>query len=164
MPAGQPPTALWLVVSGLVKLTRSTDGGAELVVAFRTPGWLVGAGSAILSRRLVTSAETVGDCELCELRLADFHRARQDPAVGDWLLQLQARELRDFVTLVGQFGALDLPDRLEALLARLARGASTADRDGSVRLPPLTHEELASAVGASRARVTQDSGASRRPA
>jgi CRP/FNR family transcriptional regulator len=152
---GERPRTLYLIDAGLVKLSRSSRAGAHLVVGFRTAGWLLGAPSTLLDRPSPVTAETIGECELRALPSRALDALQQHAGAGRWLAWLQAREVHDLIRLAGQLGTLDLRHRLESLVMHLWAVGTPVDHAGSRRLPPLTHDDLAASISASRERVTK---------
>lgn len=148
--------ALYLIEDGVVRLTRS-ELGREFLIGLRTGGSLVGATAALLARPQPLAATTLGECLLRQVPAATLiNEYLDDPDVGLWLCKMQARDAVDHLATLGVFGLSQPRLRLERLLMRLQMACGVPCADGSIRLmSPLTHEQYAEAIGASREHVTR---------
>jgi CRP-like cAMP-binding protein len=141
---------LFLIEEGFVKLTVTSMDGSELIVGLRMSGWLLGAGSAVMGRKLQTTAQTITRCRLRPIAVATFNRVREDPAISAWLHRMQAREWLDQVALMRLLGGRGPQQRVEGLLVTLARASHSVRADGAIRLTlPLRHYEMAQMVNLS---------------
>jgi CRP-like cAMP-binding protein len=71
---GEPVRTLYLIEDGFVKLTRAEESGHDVLIGVRSPGWLLGAASALLERPHPITAETVSACTLRRLATSDYLR------------------------------------------------------------------------------------------
>jgi len=158
--AGDPGDALFIIVSGEVKIALPSETGDEAIIASLRPGDVFGelalldgaARSATASALAVTEAVVLPRDRFREL-------IATEPAVRDALLASLAGELRRLTLHVEELHFLDMTGRLAARLVRLAREAAAAGADapdGSIRLrATLTQAELASMVGCTRQSVNK---------
>lgn len=152
-----PPDSIYLIKKGRVKLSRYSASGREQVLALLEPGEIYG-------ERALAGATTV-HCEafeqslICVLSLRDFEEllaAKPDLALR--VIKALAQRLRRAEEEIEDFAFRDVPGRLSALLVRLA----DADTDGGPsfrgqerrHVLRLTHQDLASMIGATRETVT----------
>jgi CRP-like cAMP-binding protein len=156
--AGDPGDALFIIVSGEVKIALPSETGDEAIIATLRPGDVFGelalldgaARSATASALAVTEAVVLPRDRFREL-------IATEPAVRDALLASLAAELRRLTVHVEELHFLDMTGRVAARLVRLAEeaGPPTAD-DGTLRLrSSLTQGELASMVGCTRQSVNK---------
>jgi CRP-like cAMP-binding protein len=156
--AGDPGDALFIIVSGEVKIALPSETGDEAIIASLKPGDVFGelalldgaARSATASALAVTEAVVLPRDRFRELLATE-------PAVRDALLASLAAELRRLTVHVEELHFLDMTGRVAARLVRLAEeaGPPTAD-DGTLRLrSSLTQGELASMVGCTRQSVNK---------
>jgi CRP-like cAMP-binding protein len=155
--AGDPGDALFIIVSGEVKIALPSETGDEAIIASLRPGDVFGelalldgaARSATASALAVTEAVVLPRDRFREL-------VATEPAVRDALLASLAAELRRLTVHVEELHFLDMTGRVAARLVRLAEESGPARDDGIVRLrSSLTQGELASMVGCTRQSVNK---------
>jgi CRP/FNR family transcriptional regulator, cyclic AMP receptor protein len=155
--AGDPGDALFLIVSGEVKISLPSETGDEAILATLRAGDAFGElalldgapRSATASALVVTVAVVLPRDRFREL-------IATEPPVRDALLASLAAELRRLTMHVEELHFLDITGRLAAQLVRLAGEAGPAGADGSIRLlSTLTQAELASMVGCTRQSVNK---------
>lgn len=134
-----------LILSGEVKVSRSSPGGRELELYRVQPGELCLASSACLfagqplSARGVATAPTT----LALLSPADFRTALADPVFRDFVLGLFAARMAELTSLIDAVAFQRLDSRLAA--AVLAHGTQAR----------VTHQGLADELGTVREIVTR---------
>jgi CRP/FNR family cyclic AMP-dependent transcriptional regulator len=153
---GGPSDAVYIVLSGRVKVFSSTDRGGEVVLAVRGPGALIGELGAIDESprgASVTALEPVDVLVLTSEAFRGYLHAHPQPLFR--LLVAVTVRLRDADRKRVEFGAHDAVGRVASRLVELA------DRFGEpsgecVRITlPITQDELAGWVGASREAVVK---------
>lgn len=155
--AGDPGDALFIIVSGEVKIALPSEEGDEAILA------TLGAGDVFGELALLDGAPrsaTASAMVATEAVILPRDRFRElvatEPAVRDTLLASLAGELRRLTTHVEELHFLDMTGRLAARIVRLAREAGPLATDGSIRLrSSLTQAELASMVGCTRQSVNK---------
>ena len=145
-----------LLRSGRVKVSSYTPAGGEVVLALRGPGDILGEYSA-LDRRprsaTVTAVEPTEGHVIPGPAFSDY--LDQQPTIATELLRGVLSQLRDSDRKRIEFGALDAAGRLASRLLELgARYGSVGERGLEISLP-LTQEELAAWIGASREAVAK---------
>jgi CRP-like cAMP-binding protein len=143
-------TRLWLLIEGLVRISVHSAEGRQLVVHHAVPGETIGL-SSIFAAESSESAQALGDCRLLPL---------------DWE-QVRAMTARDPGT--ARAAAMEVTSRLRSELetTALSNHRSVRERvagyalDLLARMPgeavtlPLSQQELADAIGASREAVAR---------
>jgi CRP/FNR family transcriptional regulator, cyclic AMP receptor protein len=148
---GQVPDRVLVLRAGRVKVTRTTPGGREVVLAFRGPGELVGEQSALDDEPRGANVVAVEPIEVLIVAAARFRALLLErPRVTMALLRMLSRRLRDADAKRTEFTALTTIERVAVRLLELAQRFGEREPDGSVRIAlPLSQEELAGATGAS---------------
>ena len=149
--AGDPGEALFVIVSGEVKITLPSETGDEAILATLRAGDVFGEIALLDGSPRSASATALVATETIVLPRETFGELiATEPAVRDALLSSLAGELRRLTTHVEELHFLDMTGRLAARLVRFAGEAEPAP-DGTIRLKPtLTQAELASMVGCTR--------------
>ncbi len=155
--AGDPGDALFVIVSGEVKIAVPSESGEEAILATLHEGDVFGE-LALLdgAPRSATAAALVATETVVLPRGAFRDLVATEPVIRDALLASLAGELRRLTTHVEELHFLDTTGRLAARIARLAAESGPPDDDGSIRLrASLTQAELASMVGCTRQSVNK---------
>jgi CRP/FNR family transcriptional regulator, cyclic AMP receptor protein len=151
-----------LLESGRVKASSHTAGGAEVVLAVRGPGALVGELSAVSREPRSATVQALETVTAYIMPLADFEIfLKEHGRIAYLLMRLIAERLRDADRKRIEFGAQDTTGRVAARLVELADrfGAPAAGEPGAVRIAlPLSQDELAGWIGASREAVSKALG------
>ncbi|NBM18980.1 Crp/Fnr family transcriptional regulator [Streptomyces sp. GC420] len=151
----EPSHHVLLVQEGWTKVTGASAGGYEALLALRGPGDIVGEHAALNGQTrsaTVVALEPVRAVAVTHARFMDF--LRRSSAVGLALAALTSdrRAAADERSL--KFASMSVKERLALLLLELARTPHGRRTDKGVELVlPLSKEELARAVGASREMV-----------
>jgi CRP-like cAMP-binding protein len=155
--AGDPGDALFIIVSGEVKIALPSAEGDEAILATLRPGDVFGELALLDGAPRSATASALVATEVVLLPRDRFRELiATEPAVRDILLASLAGELRRLTTHVEELHFLDMTGRVAARLVRLAREAGPAATDGSIQLrPTLTQAELASMVGCTRQSVNK---------
>jgi CRP/FNR family transcriptional regulator/CRP/FNR family cyclic AMP-dependent transcriptional regulator len=157
--AGDPGDALFIIVSGEVKISLPSDEGDEAILATLHEGDVFGELALLDGAPRSATASALVATEAVVLPRDRFRELIATvPAVRDVLLSSLAGELRRLTTHVEELHFLDMTGRLAAKLVRLAReaGAGPSGQGGPYRLrATLTQAELASMVGCTRQSVNK---------
>lgn len=145
---GEPAGQVYLIRRGLVKLLRMEEGGQEMIVALRRPGWFLGAAAVILGEPYPVSATTVTRSHFSHLSADQFRRLLKDDLSFSWQLhQMHSSEVYSQTIRFAEMGGLRARKRLRQLLWEFAANQATQERPGAgrdIRLEiPLKHWELA---------------------
>jgi CRP/FNR family cyclic AMP-dependent transcriptional regulator len=153
---GGPSDAVYIVLSGRVKVFSSTDRGGEVVLAVRGPGALIGELGAIDDRprgASVTALEPVDALVLTGEAFRGYLHAH--PRLLFRLLVAVTVRLRDADRKRVEFGAHDAVGRVASRLVELADRFGEPSGDYVRITLPITQDELAGWVGASREAVVK---------
>jgi CRP/FNR family transcriptional regulator, cyclic AMP receptor protein len=153
---GEPPGRVMVILEGRVKVAASTEDGTEVVLSFKGPGELLGEVAAADLEPRCAAVRALEPVVVLALARDDFERfLAQHPAVSLQVLRVVTARLRDADRQQMQFAAHRTIERVAGRLLDLSeRFGELVDRGVRIGLP-LTQEELASSVGASRESTTQ---------
>ncbi|MBM7855100.1 CRP-like cAMP-binding protein [Desulfohalotomaculum tongense] len=154
--AGEVSDRVYLIESGYVKIYRlSADGKRVTVGSMRSPGELMGLAETLLGTERTCFAGAITNSSLVVLHKNKFEEllARQ-PFLGIKISKLLAARMRDAEGIIHEMVAWQTPGRLALMLLKMGERAGVRTKNGIQINLPLTHEEIASMIGASRQTVT----------
>ncbi|MCU1426859.1 MAG: cyclic nucleotide-binding protein, partial [Actinomycetia bacterium] len=146
-----------MVLEGRVRVSVASADGRDLVVAVRGPGDVIGEFAAIdPTEPRSASAHAMEPVLVHVLSAADFEAfLEQTPRAAVALLRTLIRRLRDASRSQMEYGSFDTVARVARRLEELVADHGEATDDGVRIALPLTQEELAGWVGASRESVAR---------
>ncbi|MFG2313624.1 Crp/Fnr family transcriptional regulator [Streptomyces tendae] len=150
----EPSSHVLFLVQGWTKVTASAANGYEALLALRGPGDVIGESAALTGRprsATVTALEPVRAVALEHERFKDF--LNRSPAVSFALLGLTADRTRAADRRRLEFASMNVRQRFAVLLLDLARTHGRRTNEGVALAVPLSKQELAGSVGASREMV-----------
>ncbi len=154
---GDPGDALFVLLTGDVKISLPSDTGDEAILATLGPGAVFGELALLDGAPRSATATAMSPIEAVVLPRDRFRELiATEAAVRDALLASIAGELRRLTTHVEELHFLDMTGRLAARLVRLAGEGGTETADGAIRLRAnLTQGDLAAMVGCTRQSVNK---------
>ncbi len=154
---GDPGDALFVLMSGDVKISLPSETGDEAILATLRPGDVFGELALLDGAPRSASATALTATETVVLPRDRFRELiATEAGVRDALLASIAGELRRLTTHVEELHFLDMTGRLAARLVRLAQEGGVPAPDGTVRLRAnLTQADLAAMVGCTRQSVNK---------
>jgi len=150
-----PGEALHVVRQGRVKIVLLSESGEEAVLGILGPGDVFGEMALLDGGPRSATIVALEPVETATLRRDDLLRLlRRSPAAVDGLLAALARKIRQAREEVGDLMFLGQQAHLAKKLLELAEahGRPVGDRRVEIGIP-LTQEELAGMIGATRTRV-----------
>lgn len=156
-PQGSHRGVLFLVLDGVVSMSVLLPNGQRILCAFNRPGALFGFPLVESERPRWSAADAFTPVTIALVPRRDFERvmAGLSPAAVirffNKVLERQARLAMRLVHCV----ALDLRGRLALTLVDLTQAFGVSERNGLRVDLPITHENLADMVGASRERISK---------
>ncbi|MFF2367048.1 Crp/Fnr family transcriptional regulator [Streptomyces sp. NPDC058122] len=150
----EPSSHVLFVTHGWTKVTAAAANGYEALLALRGPGDIVGESAALTGRprsATVTALEPVRTVALVREQFRDFLAG--SPAVSFALLGLTSDRTRAADRRRLEFASMSVRERFAALLLDLARTNGHRTEEGIELSVPLSKQELAGSVGASREMV-----------
>ncbi|HEV7810366.1 MAG TPA: Crp/Fnr family transcriptional regulator [Candidatus Limnocylindrales bacterium] len=155
---GDPGDALFIVISGTIKITLPADTGDEAILATLRPGDFFGELALLDGAPRSATAIAIESTETYILPRDRFRELiATEPIMREALLATLAAEVRRLTHHVEELHFLDITGRLASRLARLANETgATQLPDGSIRLAgPLTQGDLAAMIGCTRQSVNK---------
>ena len=147
----EPGDALYVVVTGLVKVVLIGEDGREVILSVLKEGDFFGEMSLIDDRPRSAHVIAMEDSSLVVLRREDFqHRIREAPGVALGMLKAMSRRLREADEKIGGLVLLDVNGRVAKLLLSMAD-----ENDGVQITRRVTHHTIAQMVGSSRETVSR---------
>jgi CRP/FNR family transcriptional regulator, cyclic AMP receptor protein len=153
---GQDGDELYVIVSGKIKLGRTSVDGRDNLLSISGPGEMFGELSLFDPGPRTATATAVAESELIALRNDQLHAFLENrPAVALQMLQALARRLRRTNDNLSDLVFTDVPGRVAKALLDLSNRFGRPAETGILVAHDLTQEELAQLVGASRETVNK---------
>ena len=149
--ADDPGDALYVVLSGQVKIVIGAEDGREVILSIRGEGEFFGEMSLIDHEPRSAHVIAMENSKLLVLRRDDFARCMKEiPEIATGLLRAMCRRLRQADSMISSLVLLDVPGRVARLLLEMA------DKfDGENIRQRLTHHMIAQMIGSSRETVSR---------
>ena len=146
-----PGDALYVVVSGQVKVVLTAEDGREVILSVRDHGDFFGEMSLIDDEPRSAHVIAMEDAKLLVLRRDDFQKCLAEiPQIAVGLLRAMCTRLRQADDKIGGLVLLDVPGRVARLLLDMAD-----ENDGSQITKRVTHHMIAQMIGSSRETVSR---------
>jgi len=152
---GQTPRGVFIICSGKVNLSTTSREGKILILKTANAGEALGLSAAVSGVSYETTAETATPCHVGFVDRRHFVELMQNhPEIG---LQTAQCLSRDYQSAYRDIHDLVLTRSSAGKLARLLLSQMRAceDPEGDCKPTPMTHEEMAMRIGASRETVTR---------
>lgn len=154
---GETVDTVYIITSGKVKLYKVSEDGKDIILNILHEGDIFCEDSLFTERTQTynamaieeTSLETYDKSELENLIL-------KQPKIAIKIIKAIRQKLDWYTDQITDFGIKNVRGRLENTLLRIARDHGKATEKGLLVDLRLTHEDLASLVGASRVMVTNE--------
>jgi CRP/FNR family cyclic AMP-dependent transcriptional regulator len=151
----QPSTGLHLVVQGRVKVTIPIDDGTETVVDIFSTDDFFGESSLLGTAQYSERAVALDNVSLMSWTSREIEeQAERQPKLGIALLQMLVKRGLDYQARLQSFALDKTPERVIRALLRFAERLGARTEDGSINIPPLTHQVISEYVGTSREIIT----------
>jgi CRP/FNR family transcriptional regulator, cyclic AMP receptor protein len=150
-----PSQALHLVVQGRVKVTLAVEDGAQTVVDIFNTDDFFGESALLGSNRVAERAVALDNVTLMSWTRAEIEeQIERQPRLGIALMQMLVKRGLEYEERLQSFALDKTPERIVRALLRFADHLGAPAEDGSLCIPPLTHQAIAQYVGTSREIVT----------
>ncbi|MFK8078588.1 MAG: Crp/Fnr family transcriptional regulator [Granulosicoccus sp.] len=149
---GEDSLAAYVLVEGSAYAFIDDQDGRELIVAWFSKGDCFGELGLLDDFSRTTSVKTTSDCQcLVVPKSAITYEIAKDPKVAQSLIHFLVRRIRNMTDDISCLGLMDVYGRVIRALNYVA----VVNGDGSRVTSRITHQELASRVGASREMVSK---------
>ena len=154
---GTSSNALYLLVSGVVKLSLRSLEGEDVLVSLICPGEFFGITALMPGMQRAFRSEAFSDCWVGMVQADTFVTTLLGVSFLDFSALMGTTVNRWFSLLYryAHFQGLGLRQRLAMALLELAQKFGVQDDRGTILILQLTHEDLADLIGASRQKVTE---------
>jgi len=150
MHEGDPTNHVLVLLSGWVRVYRTTPDGQVVLLALRGPGDVIGDIAALLDFPRTATVDSMQDTGFVQFRNDEFLACvHERPALGFALLKQMAVRLRDADAARVDYATLDVAQRVALLLVHLADTHGVMTQRGVEVLMPLTQQDIANRVGGS---------------
>jgi len=154
---GQPNEALYIVQSGIVKISIPGAAGSEVILGFQGGGEVIGEISLVDGGGHSVDVFTHERSTLYRIDSSTFANCLETmPNLYRNVARILARHARMGARQMYNVARLSIDGRVAFWLLHLARDYGYTDSAGNTRIPlKLTQADIANCVGASRVRVNQ---------
>lgn len=154
---GSQSNSLYLLVSGVVKLSLHGLEDEEVLVSLISPGEFFGITSLMSGLRRGFHGVAFSDCWIAVVKPEALVSALLGISFPDFsaLMGSTVNRWAALLYRYTRFQGLSLRQRLAMALLELAQKFGVQDDRGTILILQLTHEDLADLVGASRQKVTE---------
>jgi CRP/FNR family transcriptional regulator, cyclic AMP receptor protein len=153
---GQIPTGTFILCSGVVKLSTYSNSGKTLISRFVNPGEILGVAATISGKPYVVTAEVHEPAAVKFIHRADFLTFLLNHA--DATLRAAQQLADNYFAALSELQNIGMSHSAEEKLARFIldwESHHSGPRTQNRFVISLTHEEIASTIGASRETVTR---------
>ncbi len=142
---------IYVILSGVVRVFYTAPSGREITLAYWSPGNFVGGPELFGEGLHMWSGAAVRPADVLALRGSEVRRLmREVPGFAANLVEALVQKGRCYSALIHMLGTRSVSARLAHLLLTIGAFEGTRTRGGLLLGRPLTHEELANMVGATR--------------
>jgi CRP/FNR family transcriptional regulator, cyclic AMP receptor protein len=147
---------MYIVLAGKVKVTKTTTGGKETILAIHQAGDFFGEMALLDGRTAPATVSAMEDCRIAAIHHHDFQRMlMSNEKVVRQIVQVLCSRLRQVWSQVQDLSYSTADTRIRAGILQLSRKHGVQDSRGIIIDLKITHQELAELVGTSRETVTR---------
>lgn len=152
MREGDPTDALYIVMSGRLKVMMGEADGKEVILGILGAGEFFGEMGLIDDSPRSATVIAIEPCELLAVGKRAFKKClNENIALALAVLRVVVQRLRTADRKIGSLAMLDVYGRVARILLELA-----VERDGKLQIPDkLTQKDIAARVGASREMISR---------
>ena len=151
----QPPDRVYLVTDGTVMVSRIVNDEKQVVMDICQPPEIFGESALINSVARDEQALALENTKVMSWTATEIvDNVTRQTRLGMSLLQMLAVRESELTWRMESLAVDTIHLRVARSLIRLSGRLGTAQSDGSVRMPPLTHKLLSQYVGSTREIVT----------
>lgn len=151
----QPSRELYLIVKGRVKVAIPLENGMQTLIDIFSTDDFFGERALLGTARHSERAIALDDVSLMSWSTSEIDaQVEREPRLGIALLQMLVKRSLDYEDRLQYFALDKTPERVVRAVLRFADRTGTRAEDGSLEVPPLTHQLISEYVGTSREIVT----------
>ena len=160
---GAPMDAVYLIVNGGVKVSKSADQDISFILDIYRPGEVIGEECLTHASNHDTEARPLDQATLIKLETKTLQKIlEENPRFARACLHLTIERARLHREKVEDLIFREVPARLAGALLKLAKNFGRRDKQGTLIAARITHQDLADYIGASRETVSLALGQMRR--
>jgi CRP/FNR family cyclic AMP-dependent transcriptional regulator len=149
---GAVADALYVVVSGRVKVMMGEEDGKETILSILGPGEFFGEMGLIDDNPRSATVMAIEPCELLAITRRDFRRCLlENPELAMAVMRVLVRRLREADRKIGSLAMLDVYGRVARLLLDMSENVNGQ----RVVTRRITKQDIAKMIGASREMVSK---------
>jgi CRP/FNR family cyclic AMP-dependent transcriptional regulator len=146
-----PPVGIYLVVDGRVKVTVNFDDGSETVIDIFGADDFFGESCLLGSLHRSLRARALDDVSLMSWTMGEIEeQSERQPKLAIALIQMLVKRGLDYQARLQSFALDKTPERVVRCLVGFADRMGTRTPDGTIDIPPMTHQVIAQYVGTTR--------------
>ena len=154
---GEPCKGLYIVVSGRIRIFKTSLSGREQILAVEGPGASVAELPVFDGGSYPASAAALEKTEALFVSRADIRKVcLEKPEVSLKLLQVVGARLRRLVGIIEELSFTTVRHRLISLLLRQAKAQGQSTERGVMFSLEFSHQELAAQIGTVRELVSRN--------
>jgi CRP/FNR family transcriptional regulator len=147
---------MYVILSGKVKVTKSTAAGKETILAIHQAGDFFGEMALLDGKTSPAAVSAMEDSKIAMISQHDFRcLLMANEKVVRQIVQVLCSRLRQVWAQVQNLSYSTADDRIRAGILQLSRKHGVQDARGIIIDLKITHQELAELVGTSRETVTR---------
>jgi len=151
----QPASGIHLVVRGRVKVLVPSEEGTQSVLGIFSADQFFGERGLLDLPRRGERAVALENSGIMSWTTAEIEEnVEREPKLGLALAHVIVERCIDLEERMEGLALFKTPQRVAWSLLRFAESLGLRDEDGSVRIPPLTHQLMSEYIGTSREIVT----------
>jgi CRP-like cAMP-binding protein len=151
---GDPSDQIFLLKSGVIKISMTTSDNREVILAFLHPGDIFGELAVVDEAPRDHVAEAYDDCVICAMsRDTILQVIHETPEIGFQITKLIGLRLRTFRSRIEELLSKSAHARVAHALLELAERHGVPDTDGVLISLRLSQGDLGRLVGLSRETV-----------
>ena len=155
--------SIHLLVTGRMEISQRAADGSDVLLEIVLPEELFGESAFLASPGASEQARAIVDAKVMAWAVSDIEDlVTRRPRLAVALLQIVSQRNAELIRRIESFSIDTIEQRLARSLVHLSERLGSPERDGGVRMMPLTHTMLSRYVGASREIVTHHMNGFRR--
>jgi CRP/FNR family cyclic AMP-dependent transcriptional regulator len=153
---GEPREAVYFICSGSIKIFKVDEDGDEQVINLLKEGEMFPHIGFFDDGPYPASAEVIQEATLLNIRLDDFERIiLESPQIAMKLMRIMGRKMMALQQRLQEMISDDVYERVVHNLLRLAEESGKQKEGTLVIEMPITHQDFANMVGASRESINR---------
>lgn len=153
---GEPGDAMYIIISGAVKISYYTADGQEVILAILESGSFFGEMSLLDDKPRSATVITMSDSELAQIRRLDFESLlKSSPELTRKILAEVVARLRRTSLILERISTMDVPHRLYSYLCDYCKSNGRKNTQGDFEIELPTHQLLADQLSTSRETISR---------